>query len=105
MLRSNPQSPGWQFFCLNTWYAFVFTLLTPCTLLILPWQLYAGFTTRSDAGFDAEVAAWVTARRAQQYAPAVTQLDGVLFKNRQDLEDVGFKVCCFLLCALCLLRS
>jgi hypothetical protein len=53
---------------------------------------YVGFTTRSDSGFDTEVAAWVTSRRAQQFAPAVTQLDGTLFKNRQDLEDFGFKV-------------
>ncbi len=82
-----------------------FTRLTPCTPFILPWQLYSGFTTRSDAGFDTEVAAWVTARRAQQYAPAVTLLDGTLFKNRKHLEDFGFKVYCFLLCALCLLRS
>ena len=75
-----------------------FTLLTPCTPLILPWQGYVGFTTRSDSGFDAEVAAWVTSQRAFQYAPAVTQLNGTLFKNRQDLEDFGFKVCCFLVC-------
>jgi hypothetical protein len=51
-----------------------------------------GFTARSDSGFDTEVAAWVTSRRAQQFAPAVTQLDGTLFKKRQDLEDFGFKV-------------
>jgi hypothetical protein len=53
---------------------------------------YLGMTTRSDQGFDFEVAAWVSSARAQQYAPAVTHLDGTLFQNRQALEAFGFQV-------------
>ena len=47
--------------------------------------------------FDYEVAAWATWRRALQYVPAATRLDGSLFKNRQDLEAFGFTVIFFVL--------
>ena len=60
-----------------------------------PAQAYLGFTWRSGAGFDTEIARWAVAP-----ASAITRLDGEPIGGRRDLEDLNFRVrfCVLMFC-------
>ena len=60
-----------------------------------PAQAYIGFTWRSGAGFDTEIARWAVAT-----ASAITRLDGEPIGGRQDLEALKFRVrfCVLMFC-------